>query len=99
MSELSCRYAVHDQRCRRAVATPPMSDTPIAKAVAADLGMTWPLQDPPKAPDVNQARLAEWCVTARPPQHMEGQLSDSGVGGSPEGCGPAPTGPHPPQLP
>lgn len=25
-------------------------------------------------------------------------FEDSGVGGSPEGCGPAPTGPHPPQL-
>lgn len=78
-----------------------MSDTPIAHQIAAELGMAWPLSDPDElhnpihAPEVDQARLDAWRVTAaRPPMHMAGDLTawftDSGDEGPPDGAAPVP---------
>jgi hypothetical protein len=73
-----------------------MSDTPIAEQVAAELGMPWP-------PHHESSRPADdigW-PTLEDGYSISGWFTDSGDGGSPEGCGPVPprTGPHPPNFP
>jgi hypothetical protein len=73
-----------------------VSDTPIAERLATELGMPWPLcqQGSEPADDIGWPTLEDGYS-------LSGWFTDSGDGGSPDGCGPVPprTGPHPPNFP